>query len=573
MRCQCHRVSFTPRSPESTTESLKKHSKTGEPREPSLGFVQEETTNISSLLPKELKCLRKVTSSMHGSQPKSRKVILIDKSPISKTTIRNINSSPTSEAASISKEKVLRKFWNARTQRLSERLWLPTKTGSPDSALSCFDGSSKEKVGKSWFSIERSPPQKKSWSRISSQSLPSSLLESMDSEATIERSRKIQLFPTPKQKRILKEWLGMYRWYYNRTVELVQDTGKFSFFYLRKIMRTKYFQHKSYHSPEWYTGHPIPSRIIDGAIKTCCNNYQVNLKLFREKKVSHFKISFKTKKDARQSIYLNGDLFSKRKNGFCLRYLGENIKSSEPIQGIFRDSRLVYYPKIEKFYLHTPHQKQGDKQAPHFGVIALDPGSRTFLTGYSPNYHTLQIGKNTEKTLEKIHKEMDLIRGKRELTENKRRKALFTTVLARRQKRLTNLIDDLHWKAIAFLTQKYRSIMLGDLSSKKVSSRERYLPKRVKRNLLTLGFYRFRKRLEEKCLERGNEFLLVNEAYTTATCTRCGTVKKIGSSKIRECGICNLVIDRDYNGARNIYLKGWFDKKWNQPLLVATPSR
>jgi len=299
---------------------------------------------------------------MPESPLRSREVILIDKSRILKDSTQITSSSRTSEVGSISKGKVLRRFWNAQTQGLSRSLWLPIKTDSLDSASNCSVGSSKEKEGDSWFSIERSLPQKKSSSKISSQSSPSSQPESMGSEAMVERSREIQLFPTPDQNRILREWMGIYRWYYNRTLEVVQSIEKFSFFKIRKIMREKYSYDRGVF-PEWYSGQDVPSRIIDGAIKTCCTNYKVNFELLRKHKISHFKVSFKTKKE-KQSIYLNGDLFSKRKNGFCLKYLGERIRSSEPIKGISRASRLIYYPKLEKFYLHTPWQKRGRLKSP-----------------------------------------------------------------------------------------------------------------------------------------------------------------------------------------------------------------
>jgi len=48
----------------------------------------------------------------------------------------------------------------------------------------------------------------------------------------------------------------------------------------------------------------------------------------------------------------------------------------------------------------------------------------------------------------------------------------------------------------------------------------------------------------------------VNESYTSKTCGRCGNInKELGSSKSYKCSKCHLEIDRDVNGARNIYLK------------------
>jgi len=50
--------------------------------------------------------------------------------------------------------------------------------------------------------------------------------------------------------------------------------------------------------------------------------------------------------------------------------------------------------------------------------------------------------------------------------------------------------------------------------------------------------------------------MIVDESYTSKTCTKCGEQNKnLGSSKHFKCSKCGLEIDRDINGARNIYLK------------------
>lgn len=55
---------------------------------------------------------------------------------------------------------------------------------------------------------------------------------------------------------------------------------------------------------------------------------------------------------------------------------------------------------------------------------------------------------------------------------------------------------------------------------------------------------------------RGNILYIVDESYTSKTCGRCGNLNnKLGGNKIYKCTNCNLVIDRDINGARNILLK------------------
>jgi len=47
----------------------------------------------------------------------------------------------------------------------------------------------------------------------------------------------------------------------------------------------------------------------------------------------------------------------------------------------------------------------------------------------------------------------------------------------------------------------------------------------------------------------------MNEAYTSKTCSYCGKQQNIGSKKVMKCSYCGTSVDRDYNGARGIFLK------------------
>ena len=59
-----------------------------------------------------------------------------------------------------------------------------------------------------------------------------------------------------------------------------------------------------------------------------------------------------------------------------------------------------------------------------------------------------------------------------------------------------------------------------------------------------------------KCSINNNNFKLVNEYYTSKTCSLCGNYNnKLEGNKIYNCKNCNSSIDRDINGCRNIYMK------------------
>lgn len=570
---------------------LQKHYIDGKNKIKSNSFNQEKETISSTLKTSSKKKLKsqKITLSMQEYQPEDNSKTWNHNLPSLKINTPGIKKSKTLVADSISKEKDLKPFWNTQIKELSEKLWLPTKTGSVVSDLKQYNGLLKVTEGDSWFSIERKLPLKKN---SSTTSLLSSLYSQpvyTDSEATNLKSRKIQLYFSMKQKKIIKEWFGVYRWYYNRTIDLIKEINKrekiknvlntffsqklnipsnnivkkksnYSEITLRNKLREKYRYNEKGKLPIWCSLEQIPSRIIDGAIRRCSENYLNNIKKLQSGLISSFTLKYKTKKDINQSIDLTKDLFSKTKNSFSLKYIGNYIRSNINFKGKIKNDTVLQYDKyLDTYHLTIINECRNDKQIPYSGVIALDPGERVFLTGYSPQTHTLEIGKGITSISLKFQKEIDILNSKKDKTKNKKRKKSFLKVIRRKNLRLKNLRDELHWKTINFLTKTYKTIMLGDLSVKSISSKKKNLNKKSKKGFSFLSLFQFRKRLEEKCKDRGNEFLFIDESYTTKTCTRCGNEnKKIGSSKIFSCFNCSLETARDFNGARNIYLKGWF---------------
>ena len=148
-------------------------------------------------------------------------------------------------------------------------------------------------------------------------------------------------------------------------------------------------------------------------------------------------------------------------------------------------------------------------------------------------------------------------------TDEKAVKMLDRRIRGRELRRISirkqNLVDNCHWAAINYLVKSYDVIFCGDLSASSVV-RQKKLPKCVKRDLLeNVKPYLFRQRLSSKCEELGNKYFLVNESYTSKTCSECGTLHDIGTSKTYTCSICNVSKDRDLQSAKNILMKGLYE--------------
>jgi IS605 OrfB family transposase len=214
--------------------------------------------------------------------------------------------------------------------------------------------------------------------------------------------------------------------------------------------------------------------------------------------------------------------------------------------GIHRNARGDYY-------LRVPVKVQVKKQRPPDKIIAMDPGVRKFVTGYSPTeHHGFYAGKEATKRISEILETIDLVNA--QLTSpfvdcTRRRR------LRKKKMRLyadyKNVRDDFHWKLANMLTTRYDRILLPHLETARLS---RGLKAKVSRDMLSQSHGLFLQRLAHKCKERGVLLEIVSERHTTKTCGCCGMLVDVGSSETFACR-CGYVADRDLNAARNIYIR------------------
>ncbi|MDY0415643.1 MAG: transposase, partial [Pseudomonas sp.] len=116
--------------------------------------------------------------------------------------------------------------------------------------------------------------------------------------------------------------------------------------------------------------------------------------------------------------------------------------------------------------------------------------------------------------------------------------------------------DALH-KFSRTLVNRCGEIYVGNVSSLKL------VKTTMAKSVLDTGWGQLKTMLDYKCAHAGIVFKEVNEAYTTQTCSSCGSLpesrpKGIAGLGIREwtCSGCGVAHDRDTNAARNILAVG-----------------
>ncbi len=93
--------------------------------------------------------------------------------------------------------------------------------------------------------------------------------------------------------------------------------------------------------------------------------------------------------------------------------------------------------------------------------------------------------------------------------------------------------------------------------SQMIRKADRKIGSKTAHQMATWAHYRFRQQLTFKCRQYGCKVAIVNEAYTSKTCSCCGHVKHNFGAKTYKCTSCGAVMNRYVNGAKNIFLRNY----------------
>ena len=221
--------------------------------------------------------------------------------------------------------------------------------------------------------------------------------------------------------------------------------------------------------------------------------------------------------------------------------------------------RLTQY--YDDYYLLVPYIRHIEPTNSN-RVCAIDPGVRTFLTGYDPSGATFEIANNNEHLYNK-KKHIEVLQKMLKTTTDSARKAEINTRIRYTYRKIKNCVKDLHHKASKMLAETYDEILLPKFETScmvKKSDDEhiRKINALTAYNMQTLSHYRFQQLLKHKMQIRNGKLHICGEEFTTKTCGACGRLNHgIGASKVFVCPFadCKITMDRDINAARNIYIK------------------
>ena len=226
------------------------------------------------------------------------------------------------------------------------------------------------------------------------------------------------------------------------------------------------------------------------------------------------------------------------------------------------DDTIQYQGKVFRFWLSRPIEGKvrigsfsQDAQGHWYVNITIEEGDKGRVsTGKECG---IDLGLKTVATLsdgKELHRE-NLTRKYEEKLAVAQRAGKKKQVKAIHAK-IKNKRKDWNHKQTTKLVHQYDKIYVGNVSSSKLTKTRRGRPAMAK-SVYDAGWSSFKTMLDYKANALGVEMKLVNESFSTVTCSTCEQrtgPKGLSGLKVREwiCSSCGTVHDRDVNAATNI---------------------
>lgn len=504
----------------------------------------------------------------------------------------------------ISKEKEYKPFWTPAYKELSEKLWLPTKTGLADLDMTSSKALSLKQVEKlPCLTIQKQNHQNKSSQMTSFPLSISSVVDKWEKENTTKpikyRTIAVKVQLSTKQKQLYKQYSGCFRYVYNRALHRVKNLGEEpNFQELRNLIVTqntkmysnsyKYYssllqleKEKTKHieNPELLKQQKeiikeeeilmeqalkqVPERsnpcvshwerlynkdIRSNAVNKLCDAYKTAKANLKAGNIKFFNIQYMTSKNPRQCFELSSSQISIKKNNIHLPCFKEcsTLKVSKKMAKKLRNLEIKHNCDFVKqknsYWILIPVPVQIPKiSLNEIKYCGVDPGvvkiatcfGNTGITEYTHNRNLLSKYNDKLsflKTLSVRKKQIDKI-----------------------EKKKIDYTNNLHWKLINSLLDNNDVVFFGDIKSHDIVKKGGNSS--LNQEFNDLKFYLLKQRLIYKSKTRGKKIILVNERYTSMTCSFCGEHEK-PNDRIYSCKNCNITCDRDINASKNILMRG-----------------
>lgn len=267
-----------------------------------------------------------------------------------------------------------------------------------------------------------------------------------------------------------------------------------------------------------------------------------------------------------RKIVIYSKLFKNKAIKIKTRQQKRDKKLNQILDGIINHDVKLIKTITNKYYFCFMMDMEIEQKKTETKVCAIDTNIRNLGSSYSEKecyefgadiYDELRPMVEEKEKLKKIYSTNikkiigNKIKGnkinEKEFNESKMNYRKY-------EEKIENRINDLHYKVISKLMDaNYTLILIPKLNINQLL-RKQETPKTVKKFIQIERHMKFLARLKEKAKLKGVTIKIINENMTTQTCGNCFSTYKF-SGEIYKCEKCKIIMGRDINSARNIYLK------------------
>lgn len=354
---------------------------------------------------------------------------------------------------------------------------------------------------------------------------------------------KIQIYPTNEQIEILNSTMFQIK-------KALNYISKYAFGN-NCLNQSKINTDTYYYLRETYG---LKSQMAQSCMKTVIAKYKTNKSNRHDFNLVQFK---KLEYDLvwNRDYSLNKDLFSinSLEGRLKISYQTKSMEKYFDGSYSFGTAKLIY--KFNKYFLHIPMTKDYIQTTPFEvnKIVGIDLGINFLATTYDSYGKTVFYNGRHIKSKRGHYK---ILRKQLQECGSKSAKRRIKSTGSRENR----WMSDINHSITKALVDKYGAntlFVLEDLTNvrtatEKVNINNRYVS-------VSWAFYHFRQLLEYKSKINNSLVIVVNPAYTSQTCPKCGHIEKANRDKknhIFKCKNCNYQSNDDRIGAINLWNKG-----------------
>jgi len=353
-----------------------------------------------------------------------------------------------------------------------------------------------------------------------------------------------RLYPTPAQETAMQRTLDECRWLYNRLLEERKvaweetETGVSLYDQVTRI-------------PALKAERPALDRVYSQVLQNVATRIDLAFKAFFRRVKAGEKPGYPRFRGAGwyDSFCYPGSGHKVNSNRVFLSKIG-HIKAviHRPLEGTIKTC-CVKRTGTGKWYVTFSCAVDETPLPARESAVGIDVGLASFATmSDGVEVANPRFFRTDEAVLAKaqrrLSKEPRPEKGQRATPERRKRRK----VVARIHERIANRRKDFAHQQSRKVVNQHGTIAVEDLSVDRMVHNHC-----LAKSISDAAWSMFTSCLSYKAASAGRRYVVVNPAYTSQNCSRCGHRQKMPlSERVYQCPCCHLTLSRDVNAARNI---------------------